>query len=458
MTLQEHINEALQQAQVEPSGGALLVGLSGGADSVCLLLSLHEAGFPVEALHCNFELRGVASDADEAYCRRLCREYGIPLRVRHFRTRSYAQRHHLSIEMAARELRYDWFAQEMKDRSAQAVAVAHHRDDQVETLLLNLVRGAGIHGLTGMHLVGTVPTSDADRHGTFRLLRPLLAVSRVEIEAWLRERGVSWQTDATNLDPQAALRNRLRLEVIPLLATLNPQISETLAATCRRMAEAEALYDDGVKAAVERVVQKRGGETRLSIASLLSQTSPRTVLHEVLAPLGFTSAQVAEVFAHLDGQPGRLWTSAGWRLLRDRDSLVLRPQEPTGSKPSATVLPLEGVVDVDENLRLLIRREVVTKDFRVPHDAHTACFDLEKLTLPLAVRKVDTGDTIQPFGMSGTKLVSDLLTDRKLTLFEKECTRVLLSGDRIAWVVGHRVAAGYEIDEHTRFAMIIRIC
>lgn len=458
MTLQEHINETLLQAHVQPSDGALLVGLSGGADSTCLLLALHEAGFSVEALHCNFELRGMASDADEAYCRRLCREYGIPLRVRHFRTRSYAQRHRLSIEMAARELRYEWFAQEMNAGSAQAVAVAHHRDDQVETLLLNLVRGAGIHGLTGMHSVAALPSSAAGGQGPCRLLRPLLAVSRAEIEAWLRERGISWQTDATNLDPQAALRNRLRLEVIPLLATLNPQISETLAATCSRMAEAEALYDDGVKAAVQRVVEKRGGEKRLPIASLLAQTSPRTVLYEVLTPLGFTSAQVAEIFAHLDGQPGRLWTSSGWRLLRDRDTLVLRPQQPSDSLPAAMVLPLEGIVDVDEGLRLLIRREVVTPDFRVPHDAQTACFDLEKLTLPLAIRKVGNADTIQPFGMSGTKLVSDLLTDRKLTLFEKERTQVVLSGERIAWVVGHRVAAGYEIDEHTRFAMTIRIC
>ena len=459
MTLQEQIQKALTMADIRSTNGVLLAGLSGGADSVCLLLALHEAGFPVEALHCNFELRGVESDADEAFCRRLCRQKEIPLHVRHFQTRNYARRRGMSIEMAARELRYHWFREEAVSHSAQAVAVAHHRDDQVETMLLNLIRGTGIHGLSGMHVSSPLPVvlgETVPLANPCRLVRPLLMVSRTEIEEWLRERGQTWQTDRTNLDPQAAMRNHVRLEVLPLLARLNPRIVETLAETCERMGEAEALYADGVKNAVRDVVVWKNQEITVSLHALLATLSPRSVLHEILIPLGFTAAQVGEVFAHLEGQSGKLWLSPMWRLLRDRDRLVLQPVG-NSARPSVQVLPLEGFTELADGTRMLIRRQAVTPSFVIPHDSRIACFDLEKLVLPLEVRPVVEGDVIQPFGMNGTKLVSDLLTDRKLTLFEKERARVVVSGDRIAWVVGHRVAAGYEVDASTRFAMIVTL-
>lgn len=446
------------EGRIAPAGGPVLVGVSGGADSVALLLALQELGFAVEALHCNFELRGAESERDEAFVRKVCRLHNLPLTVKHFRTKAVAQRQGISIEMAARQLRYDWFGQMARRRAAQCICVAHHRDDQAETLLLNLVRGTGIRGLCGMSVCSWLAADKASDAASAApsasagvlLLRPLLEVSRTEIEEWLTERGETWVTDSTNRDADAAWRNKIRLEVIPLLAQLNPRIAETLCQTGQRMAEATLLYDKALAGERQQVETTDG----IDIAALQNTTASRTVLYEILKERGFGAEQAAEVYEHLDGEPGHEWQSAEWRLLRDRGRLLWRRRTDRFDVPP-TVLPLEGLAEVAPGVRLLIRRQAMYAGFEIPRAAHTACFDLEKLSLPLTVRLAAEADRFQPFGMEGTRLVSDLLTDQKLSVFEKERQLVVESGDRIAWVVGRRVAAGFEVDAQTRFVMTI---
>jgi len=448
------IQKVLTDAAILKDGDALLVALSGGADSVALLLALHELGYPVHALHCNFELRGTASDGDEAFCRRLCHAHDIPLSVKHFRTRSYAQRHGISIEMSARELRYQWFAEVAATQGAQAVCVAHHRDDNIETLLLNLIRGTGIHGLTGMRPVSqrTIDSSQLS------IVRPLLEVSRAEIEAWLTERDQTWVTDHTNLDPDAALRNKIRLQLLPLMEEMNPRVRESLAETAHRLAEAEALMGDAVRAISSEVSQADGS---LSVSALKQATSSQTVLHEILHPRGYTAEQVRDIHDTMEGESGKLWESRqGHRLLRDRGRLLMQDTDraATATPAGGTFLPLDGLYEGPFGLRLLIRRQAIDPaTFEIPRDAHTACFDLEKLTLPLALRLTREGDRFQPFGMNGTRLVSDLMTDHKLSLFDKERQLLVTSGDRIAWVVGLRAAAGFEVDDHTRHVITLTL-
>ena len=207
-----------------------LVALSGGADSVVLLSLLKEHGFNVHAAHCNFRLRGAESDRDEAFCVDLCRQLDVELHRVHFDTRTYADLHKVSIEMAARELRYRWFEQLRQDIGAAGICVAHHRDDSVETLLLNLVRGTGLRGMTGIQ----------PRNGY--ILRPLLCVSRTEIEAFLAERGQKYVTDSTNLEADV-LRNKVRLQVLPLLCELNPAVSENIQRTAENLGEAQEVLD-----------------------------------------------------------------------------------------------------------------------------------------------------------------------------------------------------------------------
>ena len=446
MTLTDNIQQVLSDCGFQRDGGVLLVALSGGADSVCLLLALKELGYDVHALHCNFELRGTESDGDEAFCRRLCRKHDLPLTVKHFRTRSYATRHHISIEMAARELRYQWFEEQRQELGAQAICVAHHRDDNIETLLLNLVRGTGIHGLTGMKVKSGY------------VVRPLLNVAREDIETWLDERQQEWITDSTNLDPDAALRNKIRLQLLPLMEEMNPNVRETLAATATRFAEAEALYDDAVADERQRVERTDGS---ISVAALKTATSSATVLHEILHPRGYSAEQVREIHDSMEGESGKMWESReGWRLLRDRGRLLMQKDSDEASHPSpdGDYMPLEGLYEPRRGVRLLIRRQAIDPTtFVVPRDASTVCFDLEKLTLPLTIRPTRDGDRFQPFGMKGTRLVSDLLTDMKLSLFDKERQYVICSGERIAWVVGLRSAAGYEVDANTRHVMTITL-
>lgn len=446
MELIDTIKVSLEAAGCKDSG-PVLVGLSGGADSVCLLLALHVLAYQVEALHCNFQLRGVESDADEAFCRRLCRAQGIPLRVRRFRTESYARRQGISIEMAARALRYDWFGQQAREARAQAVCVAHHRDDAVETLLLNLIRGTGIHGLTGMK---------AERRledGTL-LLRPMLALSREEIEQWLQARGQAWVTDSTNLSAEAAQRNRIRLQLLPLMEEINPSVRKSLAQTATRLKEAEVLYGQAVEMNRSRVMPQ---PDVLDVSALLSTPAPRTLLHELLTPLGFTPDQTQDIFDHLQGEPGHLWLSPSHRLLRDRGRLLLQHIQAATSCEKEFVLPLEGLFETPDRQRLLIRRQAVTPSFQIPRDTNTVCMDLEKLQLPLHLRTPQEGDRFQPFGMEGTRLVSDVLTDRHLSLFQRERQLLVLSGESIAWVVGVRAAAGFEVDSSTRHVLTITV-
>ena len=448
------VSQALDQAGFAKEAH-LGVALSGGADSVALLMALQRCGYNVEALHCNFELRGRESDADEAACRRLCRNEGIALTVKHFRTRAYATRQAISIEMAARQLRYAWFAEMAEAHALDAVCVAHHRDDNVETMLLNLIRGTGIHGLTGMDML-------TRRDDGLCIVRPLLDVARADIELWLREQGLTWQTDSTNLQPDTAMRNAIRLRLLPLMETMNPAVRQTLADTMRRLGDAATLYDEAAARAKAEVTTTQGAYTAIDIQALLRQAAPATVLFELLKPYGFNADIVADIMAHIHGQPGHVWQgSRGARLLRDRGRLLI-DDATSGSAPTATdmptaptVLPLEGRLSVG-GVTIAVSRQVVDVEFAIPRQGDVACFDMSGLQLPLTVRRVQEGDRFRPFGMEGTRLVSDLLTDAKVSLFERERQMVVLSADEIIWVVGRRAAAGHEVTAATRHAMVLR--
>ena len=405
-----------------------LVALSGGADSVALLLLLKEHGFNVHAAHCNFHLRGVESDRDEAFCVELCQELGVELHRAHFDTRTYADLHKVSIEMAARELRYNWFAQLCQDLSAAGVCVAHHRDDSVETVLLNLIRGTGLRGLTGIQ----------PRNGY--ILRPLLCVSRVEIEAFLTEKGQKYVTDSTNLEADV-LRNKVRLQVLPLLRELNPAVSENIQRTAENLGEAQEVLD--------AVVGKYKDSNILELSELEKYGSSEYIIFEWLKNYGFNGNQVRQI---LDAECGGIVSSAmGYDVLKDRSRLIVEKTEnyPQGvrnvtSRPSKRIIvPEEGTYVLDENNTFRVRKCAVYVS-KVPH---IATLDAGKVAFPLTVRRVEEGDWMVPYGMKGRKLLSDLMTDLKMNVFEKR--RQLLVVDAqgvIVWAVGlrtdHRVAVG----------------
>ena len=277
-----------------------LVALSGGADSVVLLSLLKEHGFNVHAAHCNFRLRGAESDRDEAFCVDLCRQLDVELHRVHFDTRTYADLHKVSIEMAARELRYRWFEQLRQDIGAAGICVAHHRDDSVETVLLNLVRGTGLRGMTGIQ----------PRNGY--ILRPLLCVSRTEIEAFLAERGQKYVTDSTNLEADV-LRNKVRLQVLPLLCELNPAVSENIQRTAENLGEAQEVLD--------AILDNYKDSNVLELSELEKYGSSECIVFEWLRNYGFNGSQVRQILNADSG--GIVHSEQGFDVLKDRTRLIV---------------------------------------------------------------------------------------------------------------------------------------
>jgi tRNA(Ile)-lysidine synthase len=388
-----------------------IVALSGGADSVALLLLLKNGGFNIHAAHCNFHLRGEESDRDEAFCEQLCADENIPFHRAHFDTREYADLHKVSIEMAARELRYRWFEQLRQDIGAAGICVAHHRDDSVETVLLNLVRGTGLRGLTGIQ----------PRNG--HILRPLLCVSRAEIEAFLAEKGQKYVTDSTNLEADVQ-RNVVRLEVLPLLRKLNPAVVENIQRTAENLAEAQQVLNT--------IVANIDNVKTLELSELDKYGSSEYLVFEWLKKYGFNGDQVRQI---LDAETGRIVSSAmGYDVLKDRGRLIVEPAlEPF--RPMR--IPEEGTYVLDGKTRFSVRKKTVY----VSKEPHVATLDAAKVSFPLTVRRVEEGDCMQPYGMKGKKLLSDLMTDLKMTVFEKRRQLVVVDSQGVVlWAVGLRVA------------------
>ena len=295
------IEQYIDQEKLFTREDKILVTLSGGADSVALLRLLLDMGYTCEAAHCNFHLRGDESVRDEMFVRELCLQLVVPLHVQHFQTMEEAEKRHISIEMAARELRYAWFEQLRLQQGADVIAVAHHKDDSVETLLLNLIRGTGINGLLGI------------RPKNGNIVRPLLCLDRKEITEYLQEIGQSYVTDSTNLQDEYT-RNKIRLNLLPLMQEINPSVKESLLRTSEHLNDAALLYKKGIEEGKQKVQTEQG----ILISALLQEPAPETLLFEILSPLGFNSAQIKDIFTSLNGQPGKIFLSREWRVIIDR--------------------------------------------------------------------------------------------------------------------------------------------
>ena len=416
----------------------VLVGLSGGADSVALLGVLVRLGYPCRALHCNFHLRGDESDRDEVFARQFADSLGVPFLKVDFDTRGYAAIHQESIEMAARSLRYRWFEEQRQAFNAEAIAVAHHRDDSVETLLMNLLRGSGIRGLGGIR----------PRNG--QVVRPLLAVSRAEIEEWLQTQGWDYVTDSSNLS-DAYTRNFIRLRVLPLLEQLNPAARETIARSAAHLSAAEQLYAYTVEEARKAVFITADS---LSIEALMRYPSPETLLYEWLRPLGFSRIVVGELFESLTGLSGKQFYSATHQVLKDRDRLYIAPlQEPSAWQPIE--IPV-ATGELTQPLRLSFQLMERTSDFQLERASDTAYFDAEKLPGRLTLRLPQKGDWFVPFGMRGRKKLSDFFADQKMNRWEKLRQPLLCAGESIVWVVGRRTDDRFRVGEETKMIFSVK--
>lgn len=436
-------------------GGKYIVALSGGADSVSLLFVLkhleHELGISVEAAHCNFHLRGAESVRDEEFCKQLCDRLAVPLHLIHFDTQAYADLHRVSIEMAARDLRYGYFENLRRDICAQDICVAHHRDDSVETVLLNLVRGTGLRGLRGIQ----------PRNGN--IIRPLLSLSREDIVQYLDALGESYVTDSTNLHNDVK-RNKIRLDVMPLLRELNPSVSQSIFESSLRVGEALKVFDEAMKRSIADVTATSPSHhltispshpLTISVDRLKQQPSPEYTLHEILSPRGFTSAQIEQIYGSLDTcSAGKIIASDSHELAFDRGSLLVQPKTNAADAARSMRIPETGTYVFSDSLKMKVAAEDCGDDYVPSRAADCVCLDASDIKFPLTLRHIEQGDRFVPFGMNGMKLISDYLTDRKKNVFEKRAQLVVTDAQqRILWLVGERTDNRFRISKVTSKAI-----
>jgi tRNA(Ile)-lysidine synthase len=432
--MQQKVQTYIENHQLLTPNEPIIVGVSGGIDSVALLHILKSLGYSCIIAHCNFHLRMEESMRDEEFVRNLAHSYSIPFYSIDFKTNKYASDHKMSIEMAARDLRYRWFGELLEKTNAQAIAIAHHADDSIETMLMNLVRGTGLRGL-----VGIAPRNK-------KVVRPLLCCNRSEIENYVVEHQLEFVQDSSNTSNDY-LRNRFRNEVLPLLIKINPTARENLYKSMEHLEENLAIYQQSIDQIQEQIVDKKDANITLNIELIKQQVHVDTLLYELLSPYGFNASQVEQIRQHLDSESGKIFYSETHRLIKDRRLLIITAKN-QNEKERFVISQTDSAIEFPINLR--INRQTVSPGFQVSQTTNCIHVDASKLVFPLTLRHWNEGDWFYPFGMNKKKKLSDFFIDNKLSLAEKEQSWLLLSGDDIVWIVGRRLDNRFRITEKTK--------
>ncbi len=414
----------------------VLLTVSGGVDSIVLLDLMALTDFKFGIAHCNFSLRGEESEADELFVKGLAEKYEVPFFTKKFDTKSYAEENQVSTQMAARNLRYVWFKEIAQTHHFDCIATAHHQNDVVETVILNLLRGTGIAGLHGIR-----PISG-------HLIRPLLGFKRTEIEEYARINKLQWREDSSN-QSNHYYRNKIRNEVIPVLKEINPNLEHTFEQNIEKIAAVEAIFLQQMLKLQKDIVNREKEWIEIEFNYFINTPNPEIQLYEILKPYHFSYLQTKNIIKALTTQSGKIFISPTHRLIKDREKLIISEKNPIQNKNFPTSVKENDEVLIGENQTL--KSEVIPKEqlIGISSSPHTAYLDYETLKFPLEIRRWQPSDAFYPLGMKQKKKLSDFLINLKLSLIEKEEVCLLISDGKIAWVVGYRIDNRFKITDKT---------
>nr|WP_246516278.1 tRNA lysidine(34) synthetase TilS [Aequorivita echinoideorum] len=406
----------------------LLIACSGGLDSTVLAYLMKSLEFQIALAHCNFSLRGKESDGDEMFTVGLAKKMEIPVFAETFETKKYAAENKVSTQMAARDLRYHWFGEILKNFGYDYVLTAHHLDDDLETFLINLSRGSGLQGLTG------IPFQNE------KIIRPFLNVSREEIFEYAKENKISWREDSSNAKPDY-LRNKLRLDVIPQYKEAANSLLRNFQKSRQNLRASQHLVEDYMALVYKLIIAETADGYSINIEKLQELPHPRAILFELLSGFGFTAWE--DVYNLLEAQTGKRVFSETHQLLKNRDLLFL--SEISSEENFSEFEISKETPEISEPIRLKFE----TEKYIGETEKNIAHFDFHKLKFPLKLRKWQEGDQFQPFGMKGKKKLSKFFKDEKLSLSQKDKIWLLTSNNQVIWVIGHRMDERFKVTETT---------
>lgn len=439
--LQSRLVDFIREHQMATDQDKILVGVSGGIDSMVLLHLLARSGFSIGVAHCNFSLRGQESDADEQFVRYHCLMNGIPFHSITFETQQYAKENGLSIQVAARELRYGYFDELCREHKYTRIAIAHNLNDSVETVLLNLIRGTGLKGLTGIKPVNG------------KIIRPLLFATRTQIEEYAITHSIAYRDDSSNATTKYK-RNFIRHKIMPLLRELNPSVDISIYQTAHHLTEAQLLVERELAKIRENLVREENERVIIDADRLMGEPVAHIFLVDFLTAYGFTPEMAGQVNDLLSSSVGSRVESETHVVYRDRNRLILQQRQLHSTEPVQVDV---ATAQIDKPLKLSFSIEEYALGEKIERNPAVATIDFEKLDYPLTVRPWQPGDRFIPFGMTGFKKVSDFLVDCKVPLADKEKVYVLTSGKDIVWVIGHRIDNRYRVGEGTKKVLRVRV-
>ena len=432
--------------------GRSVLALSGGVDSMVLCELLLENQIDFSVAHCNFQLRGRDSDDDQRFVEEMAKKKGLEVRCKKFETKKYAQERGLSVQIAARELRYNWFDELLDKTGADYLVTAHHADDNLETFLINLSRGSGLKGLRGI----------PERNG--RIRRPLLKVLREDVETFAREKKIAWREDRSNAESEY-LRNRIRNELVPVMKQTIPNLLTGFGSTLDHLKESQAILEDRLAETWKEVSRTKNGLTEIDVAKIESLSHPKAYLHGLLSEYGFT--QWTDIEELLTAQSGKMVFSPSHRLLKDRKVLLLQRIDALPENEQSQIIR-RGELSAELSsgtLRLEFKKRIeedVTREAGHRNQGHQkegskfsneVSFDADKVKFPLTVRKWQKGDYFYPKGMRGRKKLSKFFKDEKLSIPEKENIWLLCAENEVAWVVGFRSDERFKVTDETKIVL-----